>query len=165
MPVLAYFITWTTYGTWLHGDPRGSVDDDHNKYGSPMLEPDALRNRSTARALSEAPFTLDIEARRVVRRAIRDHAEHRRWRIDALSVRSNHVHIVLAAPSHTPEIVAGQLKSWSTRRLREAGLLGDRRHVWTKMASTRWINTDASHLAAVDYVNNHQDAGRRDFHK
>ena len=25
---LAYLITWTTYGTWLHGDDRGSFD--HN---------------------------------------------------------------------------------------------------------------------------------------
>jgi hypothetical protein len=25
MPVLAYFITWTTYGTWLHGDARGWI--------------------------------------------------------------------------------------------------------------------------------------------
>jgi hypothetical protein len=24
---LAWFITWTTYGTWLHGDARGSFLD------------------------------------------------------------------------------------------------------------------------------------------
>jgi len=26
----AYLITFTTYGTWVHGDERGSVDREHN---------------------------------------------------------------------------------------------------------------------------------------
>jgi hypothetical protein len=28
---LAYFITFTTYGTWLHGNGAGSVDPAHNQ--------------------------------------------------------------------------------------------------------------------------------------
>ncbi|HUT29941.1 MAG TPA: hypothetical protein VMX13_09125 [Sedimentisphaerales bacterium] len=31
---LAYLITFSTYGAWLHGDNRGSVDKNHNSYGS-----------------------------------------------------------------------------------------------------------------------------------
>ena len=34
---LAYFITFRAYGTWLHGDERGSVDRLHNTFGSPSL--------------------------------------------------------------------------------------------------------------------------------
>jgi hypothetical protein len=33
---LAYLITFPTYGTWLHGDERGSVDRDHNLPGTPV---------------------------------------------------------------------------------------------------------------------------------
>ena len=29
---LAYFISFRTYGTWLHGDERFSVDRKQNKY-------------------------------------------------------------------------------------------------------------------------------------
>ncbi|USN99124.1 MAG: transposase [Phycisphaeraceae bacterium] len=163
MPVLAYFLTWTTYGTWLHGDERGSVDDEHNAVGTALIDADRLRLRSGRRALREDAFTLDAKTRPVVERAIRDHAEHRRWRIDALSARSNHVHVVVAAPSHPAAVVAGQFKSWATRRLRESGLIGERRRVWTKMASTRILHTEASRSAVVDYVRNFQDPGRRSF--
>lgn len=34
---LGYLITFRTYGTWLHGDKRGSVDRFHNRFGSPRL--------------------------------------------------------------------------------------------------------------------------------
>ena len=30
---LAYFITFHTYGSWLHGAVSGSVDDEHNRPG------------------------------------------------------------------------------------------------------------------------------------
>jgi hypothetical protein len=48
---LAYFITFTTYGTWLHGMDKelGSVDVRHNAYATPFLGPDARRmSRETA---------------------------------------------------------------------------------------------------------------------
>jgi hypothetical protein len=34
---LAYLITFNTYGSWLHGDRRGSVDRFHNRYGTPRV--------------------------------------------------------------------------------------------------------------------------------
>jgi hypothetical protein len=40
---LAYFITFTCHGTWLHGDERGSVDRGHNAPGTPFLPPDEPR--------------------------------------------------------------------------------------------------------------------------
>jgi len=36
---LAYLITFRCYGTWLHGDERGSVDRFHNQYQSPSAAP------------------------------------------------------------------------------------------------------------------------------
>ena len=34
---LAYFLTWTTYGTWLHGSAKGSVEKQHNVFGTPLV--------------------------------------------------------------------------------------------------------------------------------
>ena len=31
---LGYLITFRGYGTWLHGDRRGSVDRFHNRFGT-----------------------------------------------------------------------------------------------------------------------------------
>jgi hypothetical protein len=42
---LAYLITFRSYGTWLHGDPRGSVDRFHNVYGTPRLPPNSQREK------------------------------------------------------------------------------------------------------------------------
>jgi len=38
-----FLITWTCYGTWLWGDGRWSVDDEHNAYATPLLLEDAKR--------------------------------------------------------------------------------------------------------------------------
>jgi len=51
---LAYLITFTTYGTWLHGDPRGSVDREHNVWGTPFLDPDRARPGRAGPALPAA---------------------------------------------------------------------------------------------------------------
>jgi hypothetical protein len=32
---LGYLITFRCYGTWLHGDERGSIDRFHNRYSPP----------------------------------------------------------------------------------------------------------------------------------
>ncbi len=38
---LAYLITIRCYGTWLHGDERGSVDRKYNRYGTPRIAPNS----------------------------------------------------------------------------------------------------------------------------
>ena len=56
---LAYFLTFTTYGTWLHGDGRGSVDREHNQPGEPWPEPDPARREGSAARLAQPPYLLD----------------------------------------------------------------------------------------------------------
>lgn len=63
---LAYLLTFTCYGTWLHGDDRGSIDRRHNAFDAPGLEPkggwlDAARSR-----LRSASVHLDVESRRCI---------------------------------------------------------------------------------------------------
>ena len=41
---LAYFLTWTTYGTWLPGDGRGWVEKNGAIFASP-LQPASARRR------------------------------------------------------------------------------------------------------------------------
>jgi hypothetical protein len=37
---IAYHITFGTYGTRLHGDPRGTVDRSMNRPGDPIIGAD-----------------------------------------------------------------------------------------------------------------------------
>jgi hypothetical protein len=40
---LAYFLTFTTYGSWLHGEDRRSVDAAHAAFESFRIAPNAIR--------------------------------------------------------------------------------------------------------------------------
>lgn len=157
MPPLAYLITWTTYGTWLHGDQRGSADPDHNRHGTPYLSEQSGRARFEASELKHKPVTLNSESRRIVTDTITDHIDHRGWILHALNVRTNHVHVVVSGNAE-PEKMMREFKAWATRRLREAGLVGEETRVWTRHGSTRYLFTSESVEGAVRYVRDGQGA-------
>ena len=92
---LAYLITFRCYGTWLHGDKRGSIDRFHNAYKSPYIEANPRWHRHNAQALEGEPVILDARRRTSVERAIRETCQLRKWHLHALSVRTNHVHVVV----------------------------------------------------------------------
>ena len=148
---LAYFITFTTYGTWLHGRDPGSVDREHNVPGTPLLEPVRAREIANQKQLRQEPYRLDESRRGVVLRTIREVATYRGWKLWAVHVRSNHVHIVVTAGAK-PEKVMADLKAWASRRLREeCGEPADRDR-WTQHGSTRWLDTEVSLASAITYV-------------
>lgn len=148
---LAYFITFTTYGTWLHGREPGSVDREHNVPGTPFLPPDAGLEAERRQALRQAPYWLDEPRREVVLRTIREVAQHRGWKVWAVHVRTNHVHIVVTA-SAKPEKVMADFKAWASRRLREVFGEESDRDRWTQHGSTRWLNNLAALDGAIAYV-------------
>lgn len=151
MPPLAYFITFTTYGAWLHGRAPGSVDREHNHPGTPFLPPDADLEREMHSAMRQQPYVLDEVRRQVVLRTIKEVAVYRQWKLWAVHVRSNHVHVVITATCK-PEKIMADLKAWCSRGLREAcNELSDRDR-WTQHGSTRYLNDENSFNAAVAYV-------------
>ncbi|HVS40086.1 MAG TPA: transposase [Gemmataceae bacterium] len=151
MAPLAYFITFTTYGAWLHGRAPGSVDREHNAPGTPFLPPDAEVEHGMHAAMRQEPYLLDDVRRQVVLRTLREVAAHRKWRLWAAQVRSNHVHVVITAECK-PEKVMADLKAWCSRRLRETCKESADRDRWTQHGSTRYLNDEASFGAAVKYV-------------
>src|SRR5437762_1848655 len=116
---LAYFITFRCYGTWLHGDARGSMDPRHNLYREPPLLPNVVRERSARDRMKHAPTELTSAMRGVVDRSIREHAIEKDWIVHALSVRTNHVHVVASADLR-PEQIMAAMKARATRVLRTA---------------------------------------------
>jgi REP element-mobilizing transposase RayT len=148
---LGYFLTWTTHGTWLYGDERYSVDDEHKIYGSPFVSPNAARNAYHAARLSRPPVVLNHVARQVVTQAIHDHCAVRDWLLHTINVRSNHVHVVVSC-AVSPRLAMDQLKGWGTRRLREAGLFGPTDPVWTVKGSKRYLWDEAALRNAILYV-------------
>jgi REP element-mobilizing transposase RayT len=152
---VAYFITWTCYGTWLHGDERGSVDRLQRAYGSPSVKPSRNRLLAARERLKGNPFALTAFARRSVDTAIRETAVRRGWTVVALNVRTNHVHAVVSGQTR-PEAILQAFKAWSTRRLAQAGLVPDGQKVWTRHGSTRYLWTERGVQMACAYVSEGQ---------
>jgi REP element-mobilizing transposase RayT len=148
---VAYFITFTTYGTWLHGREPGSVDREHNIPGTPLLPADPRLEAARRQALRQAPYLLAEPRRGVVLDTIREVATHRGWRLWAVHVRTNHVHVIVTA-SDTPEKVMADLKAWSSRRLRERFAESADRDRWTQHGSTRYLNSEESLVTKIVYV-------------
>jgi REP element-mobilizing transposase RayT len=148
---LAYFITFTTYGTWLHGDPRGSVDREHNDVGAPFLEPEPLRSNAARQRMAQEYYVLDEPRRMIVRDAIVEECEFRGWLLLAVHVRSNHVHIVVTAECE-PEFAMRSCKAQASKRLNRAGFDDGNRKRWTTHGSTRYLWTKEAVVEKIQYV-------------
>ena len=148
---LAYFITWTCYGTWLHGEERGSVDRDHNDPCAPVLPADPVRFAQEQARMREPAYVLDEPRRAVVVRAIIEIVRRKGWLLHAVHVRSNHIHVVLTA-SGAPERVMNDLKTAASRRLNKAFPDEHGRTRWTRHGSTRYLWTESAVAQKVRYV-------------
>ena len=152
---LAYFISFRTYGTWLHGDERGSVDRHHNVYGTPRL---ALRldwQAYNLRLMKNPPVALDAARRRAVDAAIRETCDRCGWELIALNVRTNHVHSVVSA-SASPERVRNAFKGYATRRMRDEGCWPYDHSPWSRGGSRRYLWAEQEVASAVVYVRDRQ---------
>jgi len=148
---LAYFLTWTTYGTWLPGDDRGWTAERKGNQS-----PDRKVRRFAMARMQEDALILDSDQRALVETTIREHCRIRVWNLFALNCRTNHVHVVVHAIIE-PDDVAKQFKSWCTRRLREHESRNSatrlmRKRWWSEGASTRYINDEAGLETAIRYV-------------
>jgi len=117
---LAYLITFRCYETWLHGDDRGSVDRHHNSYGAPLIAPNGRWLQHSQSLLKQQAVKLSETQRLLVKAAIGHTCERRGWGLFSVNVRTNHVHVVVAAACGPSRVLNG-LKSNATRELREAG--------------------------------------------
>lgn len=154
---LAFFLTWSTYGTWLPGDSRGWID-----YREGWKLPDPILEMESRAQMTEDACRLDQAQRGIVATTIGEHCLIRGWDLHAVNCRSNHVHVVVAA-HRDPKEIQRQFKAWCTRKLKEAEVVrlgGDqeiRENWWAERGSRRWINDDRSLEAANMYVKDAQD--------
>ena len=160
---LAYLITIRTYGTWLHGDLRGSVDrHGQNIYGTPRIKPNAELSRLMKEEMRSPPFVLNQQQRIAVHREIEDVCRRRSYVLQALNVRTNHLHSVVSAET-TPERIINAFKSNATRALREQNLVSRDVKVWSLGKSRRYLWKPRSVALAIDYTLNQQGENLIEF--
>ncbi len=160
---LAFFITFRCYGTWLHGDRKGSVDRHHNVYGTPRIPRNDTWNRISRTLAKHPPVKLNAERRRSVTSAIHETCDRRGWYLRAVNVRTNHAHSVVTAPGSDPDSVLNAFKANATRKMREDGNWNYDHSPWVVNGSKRRLWNERSVANAIDYVLNGQGDDFPDF--
>ena len=152
---IAYLITFRTYGTWLAGDERGSIDKSHNTFRGPRAESNVIREQQQVVKLKSDPFVMNGRDRRVVREAIEETCSFRGWPLLGLNVRTNHAHAVIAAVAPADKML-GDIKAYATRRLREKECWPYEHSPWVDKGSKRNLWNEDHVSAAIEYVINGQ---------
>jgi hypothetical protein len=159
MKPLAYHITWGTYGTRLHGDPRGTVERAHNEYRTPVLGRDPERLAEMNANLKFPPRKFTREQMVFVERTAPEVCRRGGWIHHASAAGPDHVHIVLASP-HDPAVIRRLLKRWLGEELSNTWPIPSDATWWSEGGSIRWIGDIGYLNAATDYVRRQQATGR-----
>ena len=145
--MIAYMLTWTTYGTWLQGDERGYCKNGETLGANPNLY------RSNYNALKHKPVYLSDHQRDIAKNRIHHEAKRINQHVYALTVQNNHVHLILKKTKDSIESAAHRYKRTATHILRGEGLKGK---VWTKGYDKRYCFNQDDLNARIEYVINHE---------
>ena len=158
--IIAYHAIFTTYGTWLPNDPRGSfskkIYNDELRmlgeieYGRQFPQPTKgeLRKFWTAGRprLSRAPYFINERIRPIVANAFADVVNRLGLILPACAILNDHVHILVMRAKHRIEYLVNQLKGAATRAL------GLKKTPWSRGLWKIFINDRDTFCAAAEYI-------------
>ncbi|MCX7121579.1 MAG: transposase [Gammaproteobacteria bacterium] len=133
----AYSLTLRTYNTWVHGDPRLSVDPRNNIFNTPKIAPMPPLKYAMENAALEEPLILNLPQRETVLKSIVETCDYNHWKLLAAHVRTNHMHIILQSEK-SKEQVMGKIKCYATKDLKKShDALSQRENFWSRHGSTK----------------------------
>jgi len=158
--VIAYHVVFTTYGTWLPNDPRGSYSKaiyneqlqmlGRIKYGRQQPTPakaQLLRFWTAATSkISRPPYFIDDNSRSIIARGFNKVVQRLGIKIPACSIMNDHVHILVLRSKYRVEYIVNQLKGAAT------GALNTKRTLWTRGCWKVFISDNETLLSAIDYI-------------
>jgi len=164
----AWLLTNTTYGTWLPGDPRGSVtsvrdlrpDDEptrfrfeHDTPGEPYEDEILGLRRAAVEQMKGPPIYLDFEKAEVGLTQFQETAAFRGWTLQAVALMVNHFHIVVSVVDDPrPRKILVDFKAYATRTLNRKYGKPPSETWWTTNGSKRKLKDDEALGAAIHYV-------------
>jgi REP element-mobilizing transposase RayT len=164
----AWLLTNTTYGTWLPGDPRGSVTSvrnrrpgeeatpfriEHDIPGEPWEEAIPALQRSALESMKGPPIYLDLEKAQAVLSQFQETATVRAWTLRAVAIMRNHFHIVVQVSGDpAPRKILADFKAYASRTLNCRYGKPPSETWWTTNGSKRKLPNDQALTAALHYV-------------
>ena len=163
-----WLVTWSTYGSWLPGDPRGFQTWRGREYvpppkryakpGEETYDPAKYAGRyRQAQAIAGAVVHLSVKERKCVRDAVVDEIAGLPLIPAALSVSAEHCHLLSKFGSLTIRPTIGVLKGEATKALRAAGFSNDR--VWSRECHPKSKREGREFFIALKYVSKHEAEG------
>jgi len=158
--IIAYHAIFTTYGTWLPNDPRGSYSKEiYNsqlealagiKYGRQNPQPpQKLLMKfwiAATPCLDRPPFFIDDNSRPVIAVAFGEVVRRLGIEIPASAIMNDHVHILVLRSKHRIEYIVNQLKGAATWALKL------KQTPWSRGCWKVFITDTESLLAAARYI-------------
>ena len=162
-----WFLTWTTYGTWLPGDDRGFVsnirdgDGPEVKHAEPGTPYDAKQRglvHAAREQMSGDPIWLHSGHADAVAKQFLETAKFRGWVMCAMAVMTNHVHLVVGVSGDPePETLLRDFKSYGSRRLNRLAGKPISGTWWTAGGSRRILRDPVAVRTVVEYVRNQRN--------
>ncbi|MCY2924748.1 MAG: hypothetical protein NT031_04800 [Planctomycetota bacterium] len=158
--IIAYHAIFTTYGTWLPNDPRGSYSREvYNEqlkllgdiqYGRQDPQPDGTTKRrfwtESRKCLERPPYFINDRTRPIVGESFARTAERLGEVVHACAIMNDHVHLVVRRGGHRIEYLVGQFKANATCSLRL------RLTPWATGSWRVFLDDEETVRAAVRYV-------------
>jgi REP element-mobilizing transposase RayT len=157
----------TTYGAWLPGDPRGFRTRHHRDhvdgdYKSPppvgVYESFALKN---AEELKHEPVSLNSVQRETVGKALKERLDELDASVIAVSVSSQHIHILVKLPPTLVRTQVGDAKKHAWFTLRDTGWTTK---LWGKRGKYLRIRDRKHQLNVYYYILRHAEQGAWVWH-
>jgi REP element-mobilizing transposase RayT len=157
-----WFLTWTTYGTWLPGDDRGFVSNVSspdgigqrlNEVGSEPTSRMRGLQIMAHKSMKGSPIYLTTEHTLTLFNQFVETANYRKWSLLAVGIMSNHVHLLVGVPGDPePHTLLRDFKSYGSRSLNNLVGKPASGTWWTEGGSTRKKNDDESVASAIEYT-------------
>jgi len=158
--IIAYHAIFTTYGTWLPNDPRGSYSKQiynaelaalgaiRYERQHPQPKRQTLRRFRTAAVprLSRRPYYINRDARPVVAGGFSEVRERRQLNVAACAIMNDHVHLLVLRSKYRIEYLVNQFKGAATKKL------GLAKTPWTRGRWKVFIDDEEALRAAAKYV-------------
>jgi REP element-mobilizing transposase RayT len=164
MSTVAIHTIWTTYGTWLPGDPRGHWSPLFDFYGR-LIErgdklniPDRVTHDFARSELKEQEKVLSAHDREIVAQTIGSTLStdlEGRAEILAAAIERTHVHLLWGELPFDIEKVIGRIKSKTSSAVIHSSTAPDRERTWTK-GYWRVFVFDVTAIPDIqNYIENH----------
>jgi REP element-mobilizing transposase RayT len=148
--MIGYMVTWTTYGTWLQGDKRRYVRDRK------ILPADSELEKANKKLQKSETIRLTKKQKEVVKDAVLNESQRIGHQIFALSVCSNHIHLVAGLGNETIESAVSRYKNVATCALKKTGLT---KKIWTRGFDKQFCYNSEELEQKIEYVHRQNKTG------